>query len=1419
TGDPGRGGWATPGGIEGRPGQVGLYYKVLEKSPQEQAALTVAHELSHYVYALPDEYQDGEPQGLCPLSNPTGPGCLMDNYFLRRGDYGRYCDTDHNAIAPNPNTLAHEHTQQQSCKFWVDRFFQLRPPASTDSSEEVKADTASISSEQPFTGRFRSLVNSATTVARAEIKRLNIGINRRTVDPDENDRDRVKNIARRFLDAQLKVFGSDPDFVKPTSSQKSSALDIIARNAFIDPVGGLIEATTVLGQDVINKLKVKARELASEESAKIPGSSSLIQNLLSSDRSSRDRLKKFQPTIDRIKKTLLAFLKGPGGGFQVASAPGPNALGPQEVRLVEKIAREAVLGTADASSFATLSEAAKLHIRLSLVTAQNLIDVSSDLDVPGVENRNQELKQYSEQLSKYALPGRTFAGFGRRRTLILAPPPLYPNKDIVRIDAGDSMPYERIRLLVISQLTKLIERERIEEIEQRLPDVLGKLSSGERFRVFNKMVNATTEYVRRNRAENIILISPPGGLPTELSDELEGLRARIQRNGDVRLDVIEMFDGDIPLRLRDEVYQSGGTVQFTADIDELGAIAQRLKNDISAGSWVTYPELGTIDLNLASAINPGRAGRTEVLAPNYWRDIVTRFAGEPDKPRDGLLSEFKMEINDELLGTFDFISENLLKKEAKPSDFENVKSFYSALYKLMSQLETTRSVLKDLRLGNPAEPTERALKEVRAAKETIHSIFWKSGQEEAFLARTDDALDGQLRDTVRERARKLEIWAKQNEEGSHKLDELIKGQDEKPQVEKPQDTKPQDTKQPDIMQSDNLVFLKYFASKSRWSSLRLYSRAASLYMAMAEYDRETRDLQRNLDQQIAYVRTAAKVLKTKQLQERMLDEELKRRQTLHELAGLILYFRALLSAIASSGGVGEPGTGAEVLYATASSGGVGAPGTGAEVVKDQPGAAHNPAAKTDTQKAANPPGTAPPPAAKGDPQQRAESVNKAPTSPRFPIQDQSFSEPKLSTMLRDMKNRIEALNHEILIREAKIEEIRKSLSQTSVARVFDVQVSPNDLVSAAENLVHFIQLILDIHKNDDSETFTDHLYYDHELITAVDSLERAAENKPDPHRFAVAVQSLQALIQNIQSVKRRDGDPPLDKDLFGIEANRIRKRSDDLGTRSKDLLRVPSPRSLSISPSAGSRTTPLENPISTLVNLYSSQGKTLLSTYSKFGGGGYAFINGEYIFTPVSPLSIPNIVIEPLGRKRTNDLYDLFGQIETSNKCVRRYVSSLRASREAVQLDLGDRFISPLRYNLSPKVLIFLNETTVHQDRNTKEVNDLLTDWIEQWVYEIYPLTLHNIHEELRDLDQKLSKLAQTDVFQRPVFERLKDARQLAVVKVPPSGNGKMVEVEFKPFQAEEGADYELVLGLSRPLNDFEKLRSNVEENPEIHLY
>ena len=274
-----------------------------------------------------------------------------------------------------------------------------------------------------------------------------------------------------------------------------------------------------------------------------------------------------------------------------------------------------------------------------------------------------------------------------------------------------------------------------------------------------------------------------------------------------------MFDGDIPLRLRDEVYQSGGSVQLAADVDELGAIAQRLKNDISAGSWVAYPEQGTIDLSKASVDGSNRPEGSEPLTPNYWQDLVILYGGAPTQPKGGLLSQFHDEINDDLLGTFDFMSEHLLKKEAKPTDFENVKNFYSSLYKLMDQLESTRTFLRQITLSNPIEPTERALKEVRAAKETIHSIFWKTSQDEAFLARTDDALDGQLRTTVRERARTLETWAKQNEESHHTLEDLHR-------KEKPTDPE----------RRDRMTFLRHFAYNARWSAREvLFSCRISLF--------------------------------------------------------------------------------------------------------------------------------------------------------------------------------------------------------------------------------------------------------------------------------------------------------------------------------------------------------------------------------------------------------------------------------------------------------------------------------------------------------------------------------------------------------------------------------------------------------------
>ena len=99
TGKFDRAAWAVSGGVDGKPGQVGLYYLYLEDRSSQEIANTVGHELCHYLFALPDEYASTA-VAECPLQNPESPGCLMDNYFARHG-FRRLCsEADHNPDGP-----------------------------------------------------------------------------------------------------------------------------------------------------------------------------------------------------------------------------------------------------------------------------------------------------------------------------------------------------------------------------------------------------------------------------------------------------------------------------------------------------------------------------------------------------------------------------------------------------------------------------------------------------------------------------------------------------------------------------------------------------------------------------------------------------------------------------------------------------------------------------------------------------------------------------------------------------------------------------------------------------------------------------------------------------------------------------------------------------------------------------------------------------------------------------------------------------------------------------------------------------------------------------------------------------------------------------------------------------------------------
>ncbi|WP_165221458.1 hypothetical protein [Aquisphaera insulae] len=1335
TGDPGRGGWATPGGIEGRPGQIGLYFKNLQRYSQEQAALTVAHEISHYIFALPDEYQDGATRGLCPQANAMGPGCLMDNYFLRQGDYGRFCNGDHNAQAPNPITLAHEHTQQQSCKFWVDKFFQLRPPSSLESSDEVKLDTAAVSADQPFTGRFRSIVNATTTFARGQIADKNIGKNRTSIAPKSNDLTQIKRLARVFLDTQLKVLGSDPDFIKPTSSQKTKALELIARNAFSDPAGTLIEATSTLGPEIIDNLRVKARELASAETAKITrqGGGGLAQSLLSADSSAPERLKRFQPTIDLIKKALLAYLTGAGGGgFKIASAPGPNTLGPEEQRLVEKIAREAVLGTSDSSSSATLTEAAKLHIRLSLETAQNLIDVSSDLDVPGVESRTQDLRVYRDLLSKFALPGKTFTGFGRRRTYIVAPPSLYPEKDLVRIDAGDKMPYEQIRRLAINQITKLIDRERIEEVEVPLTGDLGAMNNGDRLRAFNKMVNSLTESVRRNRAENIILITPPGGLPVELSDELEGLRARLQKNGDVRLDVIEMFDGSIPLRLRDQAHQSGGTVQLVADIDELGTIAQRIKNDISAGAWVSFPDQGTINLDLGTTSRLAPKSTARETDSNFWQEIVTNYVGDRRKPKGGLLSEIEEDLDNNLRRNLDFINSAFLKNTMKPPEYESLSVVQSSLYKLTNNLRSARNAIRELQLGNVDGPADRAIGAVRQAKDTIHALVWRNlGRDEGFLARTDDALDGQLRDAMRRQAIALESQAKENEDCVERLETLRQG------VVNTSGEKDKD------------ALIREFSERWRTNARRLHLRAASLHLALAEYDSDVRLLERQLSAKLDTARDAANTLK-----------KLTRwQETFNRLKTSLNDLKAK-----SAGGTAVDENSRKKLAALGS----------AIVSIDQ-------------------------------------SLRGKPIFDRIP----------------SLEEEIQALRKEI-------DKLRSDTDNYLAERTPDTKVSPEDLVAAAENETRFIKLILDQHAQSKEETFTPHWYYEEELRQAVSLLERAADHKPEPRRFARVLGELITVVDRITSltpnVRAADPEDPTKTkleeekatDVFHLNELHISKRLDDLRVRSNGLSRDSGNAEHWATKPAAKSTALLNSPLNFLVDLLTPDVNVLDSPKDTSAYDVLEIASNARMFADArrayrSAMAV-GVTPEFKSVAQAPELAQLYKQIADTKSFESWVVSAPGARPRAFYVDIADGYQSPIWEGLSPTAMNSPRKGQLFKELEDRNQFDLVRDWTSQVVNETYFLKLHSIHEALRTLEERLTRLAGRGSQPRAVFERIKEARKSAPVKRL-ANDPTRIEVEFRAFQAEEGASYEFVLGLSRPLTNFEKLRGNPEEHPEIRLF
>ncbi len=566
TGKIGRGGYATPGGFEDRQGHLVISYEDLTVSGKDiDAQLTIFHELCHYLFALPDEYRDGEQAGLCPIQNGSGPGCLMDNYWFdgpRHGWYGRFCNGDHNAQAPLPGTVITGQTPQQTCQQLIDLFFQSHlkgsaaanpPPDAGASAGGAGAGTSGTSGgvqptpDDPFTGIFDSLVNATGSFLRNLIQ------DSKDAGKTAPSAGSLRSRAEKFLRNQVAFGRQTATMNSPTPDQIKRGVEIALKTALTSR----LSAPQRFSKPFVDQLTQKAREIAAKELGK-PGNASLTASSLTASAAARTRA---TTTLQRrIETELTTFARGALGLTDRNLSSDQRAFSPEEKAYIKQVSTDASTqaNAEDNSPLGQYIAAAKVHIRISQLIARMSLDTRDELGVPGTDIMRDLLSDYERQLLKYALPGKTYSGFGLRRTVIFAPMPADPQDDYFPLQATPSYTYALFRQLIIAEIRSLITRERIllvpEDMTPGDPDPAGKvknLDGKHRMHLVRQQITFLTDQVRRNRFDNIIWINPAGGLPEDLGDELESLRKRMALNPDVRLDIISVDTGSVPERLID----------------------------------------------------------------------------------------------------------------------------------------------------------------------------------------------------------------------------------------------------------------------------------------------------------------------------------------------------------------------------------------------------------------------------------------------------------------------------------------------------------------------------------------------------------------------------------------------------------------------------------------------------------------------------------------------------------------------------------------------------------------------------------------------------------------------------------------------------------------------------------------------------
>ena len=564
VGSPSSPGWSTMKGSDGKPGQMVLYYQTLATTTKQDVVFTAAHEMCHYLFGLADEYNYSNfPNGCPPQSGaPPTPGCLMDNYRPgMRGFMGKLCDTNHNS----------QGTQVKSCKALVNDYFAAHGVTETDPN---------IAPFVPDAGP--TVIAAAISQTRAEASKKSQSGRAGSLSPTA-----LKSFTSKTLKTLIDQFNrNNANKLIFTPAQLRTAIDMIAK------AGSVVPALRPIALSVENFAKIRA--LAQE----LGNSPEITSKKTDSAR------------FSAIRTALRSYVK------QMVKTD-PNAAGLDTATqndLVNKLAREESRSP-EQKNLDRLVSVTNVQAELDLVTAENIITILDEQNAPGTPRRLEILNSFRKRFAELSIPGRTSAGFGLRRTRFITPDPIDPRFFRV-LTQGGVFSYPVIRDRGFTEFARLIDRTRMELVRPNFfqdpnlanspldPQVdrpfdtipvtelqaMQKRNNSNLQAFFNDILNQ----LERNRLENIAVLVPPGGLPLQVGGMLQILQTKLRDDFDVRLDVVMVGATSIPDELRNLSVTSHGSVLTVTDIDEIGAIAQRLKNEQTSGSWVALPQQSTI---------------------------------------------------------------------------------------------------------------------------------------------------------------------------------------------------------------------------------------------------------------------------------------------------------------------------------------------------------------------------------------------------------------------------------------------------------------------------------------------------------------------------------------------------------------------------------------------------------------------------------------------------------------------------------------------------------------------------------------------------------------------------------------------------------------------------------------------------------